>query len=216
LKIENRNYYQISIQGRQEIILPKQYVISGDASSASYWFLWAQLSREPVEINITHACGQGDIRLVDILMEMGASYKEQEGTLKYYPADLQQFIGDVSDVPDIVPTLAVICAGLDGVSRLQNVSHLRHKECDRLEALVENLNRLSIVAKVEKINGREDLIVTGGVITPKDVIRTYDDHRIAMAYGTLQTLFPSLTVDNPACVEKSYPTFWDQLTALNT
>jgi 3-phosphoshikimate 1-carboxyvinyltransferase len=112
-------------------------------------------------------------------------------------------------MPDIVPTLAVLCALRPGRSLIRNVAHLRLKECDRLEALVNELGKTGIAA--EMIG--EDLAITGGI--PRGArIETYDDHRIAMSFAILGLAVPGMEIEGEECVGKSFPGFWATLEGL--
>jgi len=116
---------------------------------------------------------------------------------------------DLGQMPDIVPTLAVLCALRPGRSLIRNVSHLRLKECDRLEALVNELGKTGIAAEVIG----EDLAITGGI--PRGArIRTYDDHRIAMSFAILGLAVPGMEIEGEGCVGKSFPGFWTALEGL--
>jgi 3-phosphoshikimate 1-carboxyvinyltransferase len=116
---------------------------------------------------------------------------------------------DLGEMPDIVPTLAVLCALRPGRSLIRNVAHLRLKECDRLEALVSELGKTGIAAEVIG----EDLAITGGI--PRGArIRTYDDHRIAMSFAILGLAVPGMEIEGEGCVGKSFPGFWKSLEGL--
>jgi 3-phosphoshikimate 1-carboxyvinyltransferase len=116
---------------------------------------------------------------------------------------------DLGGMPDIVPTLAVLCALRPGKSVIRNVGHLRLKECDRLEALINELAKTGIAAEAVG----EDLAITGG--TPHGArIATYDDHRIAMSFAILGLAVPGIGIEDPACVGKSFPGFWTALEGL--
>jgi len=116
---------------------------------------------------------------------------------------------DLGEMPDIVPTLAVLCALRPGRSLIRNVAHLRLKECDRLEALVNELGKTGIAAEVIG----EDLAITGGL--PRGArIRTYDDHRIAMSFAIMGMAVPGMEIEGEACVGKSFPGFWMALEGL--
>jgi 3-phosphoshikimate 1-carboxyvinyltransferase len=111
---------------------------------------------------------------------------------------------DMGDMPDMVPTLAVVAALAEGRTVMRNVAHLRAKESDRLAAMVTELNKTGISAGADK----NTLVVEGG--TPRGaVIDTYNDHRIAMSFAVLGHAVPGIRIRNEACVEKSFPTFWN-------
>jgi len=110
---------------------------------------------------------------------------------------------DMGDMPDIVPTLAVVASFADGVTRIRNVSHLKVKESDRLSAVINELTKMGISARSEK----DDLVITGGV-PHGAVIDTYDDHRMAMSFAVAGLRVPGVEIKNESCVEKSFPDFW--------
>ena len=110
---------------------------------------------------------------------------------------------------DTVMTLAVVALFADGVSRIRNVAHIRHKESDRIAALATELRKLG--AEVEELPD-------GLVINPPPLdrlhgasIATYDDHRMAMSFAMAGLRIPGVTILDPGCVAKTYPGFWDDL-----
>jgi 3-phosphoshikimate 1-carboxyvinyltransferase len=116
---------------------------------------------------------------------------------------------DMGKMPDIVPTLAVLCAARRGRSVIHNVAHLRLKESDRIAALATELRKTGISAE-ELPDG---LVIEGGV--PHGVrIETYNDHRVAMSFAILGLAVPGMEIENEACVGKSFPGFWKALAGL--
>ena len=118
---------------------------------------------------------------------------------------------NLNDAPDLVPAVAVgLCvAGLP--FRLEGVAHLRHKESDRMAAIAAELRRLGYVV----YTGDDVMAWDGSRCEPeKDpLIRTYQDHRMAMAFAPARLAFPTLRVEDPTVVVKSFPDFWNQLKA---
>ena len=115
----------------------------------------------------------------------------------------------MNDIPDCVPTLAVMAAFADGPTTIGNVAHLVHKESNRLRALAGELS---------KMGARVDVHEDGLTITPKPMhgaaIETYNDHRIAMSFAVAGLRQEGISVRNPDCVAKSFPGFWDQFAQL--
>jgi 3-phosphoshikimate 1-carboxyvinyltransferase len=110
---------------------------------------------------------------------------------------------DMADMPDMVPTLAVVAAFADGTTVIENVSHLKAKESDRLASTCAELKKMGIDATAEN----DRLRVTGG--NPHGAeIQTYDDHRIAMSFAMAGLVVPAVRILDPHCVEKSFPDFW--------
>jgi 3-phosphoshikimate 1-carboxyvinyltransferase len=107
-------------------------------------------------------------------------------------------------MPDLVPTLAVLAAFARGETIITGVSHLRHKESDRLAAVAAELTKLGIEAQETE----DGLVIRGG--DPQGaVIETYNDHRLAMSFAVAGLKVPGMRISNPECVSKSFPDFWD-------
>jgi 3-phosphoshikimate 1-carboxyvinyltransferase len=121
---------------------------------------------------------------------------------------------DGSQIQDAVPTLAVLAAFNTMPVRFVGISNLRVKESDRIRALSLGLNALSPGLAEEQ---GDDLIVHGGldrVAAPPAVIDTWHDHRIAMSFALAGLRIPGVVIDNPKCVSKTFPGYWDMLAAL--
>lgn len=185
------------------------YTVEGDASSASYFFLAAALLQKPIRVEgVSSQSRQGDIRLLDILGKLGCRVRSGDNWIEITGSGKTGGdVGfDLKDMPDMVPTLAVLAAFRSGRTVISNVAHLRFKESNRLEALCRELHRVGIEAS-ETADG---LIVAGGFPHPA-VIETYNDHRIAMSFAVAGLLVPGITVADRKCVDKSFPGFWEEL-----
>jgi 3-phosphoshikimate 1-carboxyvinyltransferase len=122
---------------------------------------------------------------------------------------LQAVDVDMGNMPDMVPTLAVVAAFGEGTTVIRNVSHLKAKESDRLSAVVNELVKMGIDAH----SSADKLIVTGG--TPHGArIETYGDHRIAMSFAVAGLVTPQTVILDKDCVQKSFPDFWEVLEGL--
>lgn len=187
----------------------REYCIEGDASSASYFFLAAALLKGRIRVeNISPRTRQGDIGFLRILEQFGCTVVREDHAVEVHGGDMPsgEMIFDLGHMPDIVPTLAVLCAARPGRSLIRNVGHLRLKECDRLEAMVKELGKIGIAADA----AGEDLAIAGGI--PHGArIETYDDHRIAMSFAILGLAVPGMAIEDPECVGKSFPGFWATL-----
>lgn len=187
----------------------RRYIIEGDASSASYFFLAAALCRGRVKVvNINPASLQGDINILGIMEMLGCSVVRSDAWVEVTGGPLREgdVVFDMGNMPDMVPTLAVLAAFRQGQSIITNVSHLRIKESDRIAALVNELRRTGIAAE-ETADG---LIVAGG--KPHGAcIETYNDHRIAMSFAIAGLAVPGIKIEDRDCVRKSFPGFWDEL-----
>ncbi|MDI9570528.1 MAG: 3-phosphoshikimate 1-carboxyvinyltransferase [Pseudomonadota bacterium] len=186
--------------------------IEGDVSSASYFFLAAALAGGSVTVeNVPLQTKQGDIGFLKLLDELGCRIVPRENgvTLQGGPLQAGTRRLDLRDMPDMVPTLAVLAAARPGRTAIVNVAQLRVKESDRLAALATELRKMGATVE-EKPDG---LVIAGGAPRGAE-IETYNDHRIAMSFAVLGLVVPGVTIRNPRCVEKSFPGFWRELNKL--
>jgi len=187
----------------------RSYSVEGDVSSASYFCLAAAVCRGTVRIHhINPGTLQGDIGFLSVMERLGVKVARKDNMIEVTGSPLRQGDDefDFGAMPDVVPTFAVLAALRPGRTVIRNVSHLRVKESNRLEALVNELRRVGIHA--EEIE--DGMVVVGG--KPHGaVIETYNDHRIAMSFAILGLTVPGITISNPECVGKSFPEFWNIL-----
>ena len=189
-----------------------RYRIEGDASSASYFFLAAAICQGKVSVeNINPRSLQGDIGFLSLLETLGCSVIWEKNRVELAGRELHggDRVFDLGDMPDMVPTLAVLAALRPGRTVIENVAHLRLKESDRLSALATELGKTGIPVEERK----DGLIITGGQPHGAE-IETYNDHRIAMSFAVLGLAVPGMSIRNPACVSKSFPGFWGELEKL--
>jgi 3-phosphoshikimate 1-carboxyvinyltransferase len=187
--------------------------VEGDVSSASYFFLAAAVTGGTVRVgNINPRSRQGDIGLLDILESLGCAVRrgENEVEVSGYGLMAGERLFDLGDMPDMVPTLAVLSALRPGRTVITGAAHLRVKESDRLAALATELQRTGISAR-ETPDG---LVIEGGVPRGAE-IETYDDHRIAMSFAVLGLAVPGMAIRDERCVAKSFPRFWEELERLS-
>jgi len=192
-----------------EVYQGREYRVEGDASSASYFFLAAVLLRKTIRvIGINRQSKQGDIRLLDVLEELGYKVSAGENWVEVSGNNLAEgdFTFDLNDMPDMVPTLAVLAAFRSGRTVINNVAHLRIKESNRLTALVAELNRTGIIAQEMP----EGLVIQGGKMRPAE-IKTYNDHRMAMSFAIASLVVRGIEISDKKCVDKSFPSFWGEL-----
>jgi 3-phosphoshikimate 1-carboxyvinyltransferase len=114
----------------------------------------------------------------------------------------------MADMPDVVPTLAVVAAFAHGKTEIRNIEHLRIKECDRLTATLTELAKMG--AKVEE--GQDYMIIhgDGGECLHGTEIETYNDHRMAMSFAVAGLRVSGVQIMGESCVAKSFPDFWDR------
>ena len=190
----------------------KSYSIEGDCSSASYFFLAAALCKGKVKVqHINPRTLQGDINFLTILKRLGCTIIKGKDWIEVVGDQLTpgEFTFDLGNMPDMVPTLAVLSAVRHGRSIIKNVPHLRAKESDRLAALAAELRKVGVRAEET-----DDGLVIEGNRPHGAEIETYNDHRIAMSFAVLGLVIPGIRIQNAGCVDKSFPGFWDELEKL--
>jgi len=199
-------------QGRYQ---GRTYAIEGDASGASYFWAAAAVTGGRVTVaNVPIPSLQGDANLLPYLARMGCRIDRTGTGITVTGADqLEGIEVDMGDMPDVAPTLAVVAAFAEGTTVINNIAHLRIKECDRLSAVVTELRRLG--AEVEEEEAR--MIIhgkNGGSNLHGATIATYDDHRMAMAFAVAGLRIPGVEISGEDCVAKSFPDFWQRFRLL--
>ena len=186
----------------------RTYAIEGDASSASYFWAAAAVSGGRVTVtNVPRPSLQGDTNLLACLERMGCRIDSSaSGITVTGPGQLRGIEVDMGDMPDVAPTLAVVAAFAEGTTVIDNIAHLRIKECDRLSAVVCELRKLGVEAEEEParmiIRGRGGRNLHGATIS------TYEDHRMAMSFAVAGLRVPGVIIADEDCVAKSFPDFW--------
>jgi 3-phosphoshikimate 1-carboxyvinyltransferase len=209
LRVENNDCRQFHVPGRQFAALG-EYDIEPDASAASYFWGAAALTGGFVKVEmLTSRSMQGDVRFVDVLEEMGCQVERENTGITVHGGPLHGIDIDMNDISDTVMTLGAVACFAEGPTTIRNVAHIRHKETDRLTALATELRRVG--AGVEEF-------ADGLRIIPAPlhgaVIQTYNDHRMAMSMALIGLRIPGIVIDNPACVAKTYPRFFEDLELL--
>ncbi len=197
-------YQRFVIPGGQSY-QSRHYDIEADASSASYFWAAAALTGGRVTIaNLDLESVQGDIDFLSVLARMGCHLTSSPEGLTVAGGPLRGIHMDMSAMPDLVPTLGVLAAFAEGETVVSGVAHLRHKESNRLAAVVTELQKMGVTAE-ETPDG---LRIMGG--TPRGaVIETYQDHRLAMSFAVAGLRAEGVVIQDPDCVAKSFPEFWE-------
>ena len=133
---------------------------------------------------------------------------EKVGDLTFSSSSIKAVEVEPEIIPSIIdeiPILAVVAAFSSGVTVFKNVEELKYKECDRLAAIIHNLQAFGIQA----YENNNNLYVEGGKVKKMSQITTFDDHRIAMAFTILSlAAFKKYDLDNAKCVDISLPNFF--------
>jgi 3-phosphoshikimate 1-carboxyvinyltransferase len=209
--IERDGYRHFSVQRGSYLSLPT-YQVECDASAASYFLAAPAVCGGTVRVEgISHTSQQGDVGFLDILEQMGCPVSEVDGgMLVSGPAEFRGVDVDLSDLPDTAQTLAVIAPFASSPTRIRGIASARVKETDRVRATCTELERLGV-----HVDEHEDgmTIYPCSNFTPS-TIQTYNDHRMAMAFSLIGLRVAGIAIDNPACVSKTFPGYFEVLGSL--
>jgi 3-phosphoshikimate 1-carboxyvinyltransferase len=201
----------------QERYRPTKYAVEPDASNATY-FLAAAAVNPGAKVTI-EGLGkkslQGDVGFGDVLRRMGAKLEFGDKHITVVgPDSLGGIDVDLAAMPDTAQTLAVVALFAEEETTLHGLHTLRVKETDRIAALANELVKLGAAVEV---NG-DDLTISppeDGKFRPA-AIDTYDDHRMAMSFAVAGTRASGVRINDPACVNKTYPNFFEDLNKVIT
>lgn len=189
----------------------RRYRIEPDASSAHYFLAAAALTGGRVRIDgLDRDSLQGDVRFADLLADMGAAVRWEQGGIEVTgPTRLQGIEADMNAFSDTAPTMAALAPFASGPVHIYNIAHVRLQESDRIAAVTTELRRLGV-----RVDEHPDgFTIHPSAITPA-TIETYDDHRIAMSFALTGLRAPGIRIVNPGCVSKTFPEYFDVLRGL--
>lgn len=184
-----------------------EYIVEPDASSASYFFAAAAITGGKVRVEgLGEKSLQGDASFVDILGKMGCITRKNGDWLEVEGGKLKGIDIDMNDTPDVVQTLVAVAVFAEGKTRIKNVKNLRYKETDRINALVNELEKIGV-----KVKEYEDGLEIEPVAPHSAEISTYNDHRMAMSFALIGLRTRGIKIKNPECVDKTFPDFFERL-----
>ncbi len=210
--VENRDFQEFHIPGKQTYHSPGDFFVEGDASSASYFLAGAAITGGTVTV---HGCGteslQGDSKFAEVLEQMGAETQWQPHSVTVRGNTLKGVDLDMNRMPDAAMTLAVAALFAEGTTKIRNVYNWRLKETERMKAVTTELRKLG--AEVEE--GDDYLIIDPPDQIQSTEIETYDDHRMAMAFSLAACGAESVTILDPGCVSKTFPDNFEVLKSVS-
>lgn len=183
----------------------RDYSIEGDASSASYFFGLAAVSKGRVKVRgLRSDSSQGDLGLLEILEEMGCRVHWDDNGVAVEGGPLKAVDVDMNTMSDVAPTLAVISLFAEGTTHIRNVANMRIKECDRIHAVATELRKLG----AEVVESEDGLSITGMGRYSGTALDTWDDHRMAMSLSLAGLKIPGVEINDPQCVSKTFPDYF--------
>ncbi|PHP91736.1 3-phosphoshikimate 1-carboxyvinyltransferase [Pantoea agglomerans] len=212
VEVENQNYQRFLIKGQQQYQSPGDYLVEGDASSASYFLAAAAIKGGTVRVTgIGRQSVQGDIRFADVLEKMGATIEWGDDYIACTAGKLQAIDMDMNHIPDAAMTIATTALFAEGTTRLRNIYNWRVKETDRLSAMATELRKVG--AEVEE--GHDYILITPPATLIHADIGTYNDHRMAMCFSLVALSDTPVTILDPGCTAKTFPDYFVQLAKIS-
>ena len=206
VQVERDGWQRFTIAANSVYTSPGQLCVEGDASSASYFLAAGVIAGSVTVDGIGQRSIQGDVRFAEALSLMGGEISYGENHITAKKANRIKTIDlDCNHIPDAAMTLAILALFADGTSTLRNIASWRVKETDRLTAMATELRKVG----ASVIEGSDYLQITPPTaIKPNAVIDTYDDHRMAMCFSLVSLAGVPITINDPACVNKTFPDYF--------
>ena len=209
--VETHGYQSFHVPGRQTYRSPGMALVEGDASSATYFLAAAAIRGGTVRVNGVGANSvQGDVGLANVLEQMGATVSRGTDWIEVSRGDLRGVDLDMNHIPDAAMTVATTALFAQGKTAIRNVANWRVKETDRLAAMATELRKVG----AEVYEGDDYLEITPPANIRPAAIDTYNDHRMAMSFSLAALGNASITINNPECVSKTFPDYFEQLSSI--
>ncbi|MGR5120038.1 3-phosphoshikimate 1-carboxyvinyltransferase [Vibrio astriarenae] len=212
VEVINNDYQQFVVPAGQQYIAPGDFLVEGDASSASYFLAAAAIKGGEIKVTgIGKNSIQGDIQFADALEKMGAEIEWGDDYVISRVGELKAIDMDYNHIPDAAMTIATTALFAEGTTAIRNVYNWRVKETDRLAAMATELRKVG--AEVEE--GEDYIIVNPPKQLQHAAIDTYDDHRMAMCFSLVALSDTPVTINDPGCTSKTFPDYFDKLAELS-
>ncbi len=190
---------------------PIQHVVEADWTAASYWYEMVSLlpGSEMHLKGLKKTSLQGDSNVTSLFTDLGVSteFVEDGIVIRNTKRKAKKFFHDFVNEPDLAQTFAATCCFLGVPFLFSGIQSLKIKETDRVQALINELEKLGFVLKENEI-GMLEWDGTRCPVEGEPAIDTYDDHRMAMSLAPGAIALGSLRMNDPHVVSKSYPNFW--------
>ena len=220
VKVQRDGWGKFTIATNSYYTSPNEIFVEGDASSASYFLAAGAIGGKVTVIGVGQNSIQGDIKFVDAIMQMGAyvGFGRRMGQphgLPYGPnvveasksSKLIAIDLDCNHIPDAAMTLAILALFAEGTTILRNIASWRVKETDRIAAMATELRKVGAIVE----EGADYIKITPPAkLTPNAVIDTYDDHRMAMCFSLVSLGGVPITINDPKCVAKTFPNYFEE------
>lgn len=207
VQVQRDGWERFTIAANSQYQSPAEIYVEGDASSASYFIAAGAIAGDVTVTGLGQSSIQGDVRFADAVKLMGGNIHYDVNHIQSSQAKAIQAIDlDCNHIPDAAMTLAILALFADGTTTLRNIASWRVKETDRIAAMAIELRKVG--ATVEE--GADYIKITPPAqLTPNAVIDTYDDHRMAMCFSLVSLGGVPITINDPNCVAKTFPNYFE-------
>jgi 3-phosphoshikimate 1-carboxyvinyltransferase len=211
LNIQREGWQKFIVPSNSNYISPEHILVEGDASSASYFFAAGAIAGGVFVEGITKDSIQGDILFAEEIKKMGAQVRYlADRVLVQMPENGQKLKAidiDCNHIPDAAMTLAIMALFAEGITTLRNIASWRVKETDRISAMATELRKVGAIVE----EGSDYIKITPPTqLTANAVIDTYDDHRMAMCFALISLGGVPITINDPKCVAKTFPKYFEE------
>ncbi|MBB1270899.1 3-phosphoshikimate 1-carboxyvinyltransferase [Shewanella sp. SR44-3] len=211
VEVQNHDYARFDINPGQQYLSPGKVLVEGDASSASYFLAAGAIAGGSVKVTgVGRLSIQGDVKFADALEKMGADIEWGDDYIIARKAKLTGIDMDMNHIPDAAMTIAAAALFAEGDTCLRNIYNWRIKETDRLHAMATELRKVG--AQVEE--GHDFIRITPPVKLNAAAIDTYNDHRMAMCFSLLAFADCGITINDPDCTSKTFPSYFTEFARL--
>ena len=191
----------------------KKYSIEPDVSGSCYFYAAAALTGGSVLVkDVFYSSMQGDIKFLDVLQKIGCTVNETGEGILLKGANHGIYTGidvDMNDCSDQVITLAVLAPFASSPTIIRNIQHIKYQETNRIRAVLTELTKMEIKCG-ETADG---IIIYPGTPQPSTV-KTYDDHRMAMAFALIGLRVEGIRIENPSCTSKTFENYFEKFARL--
>lgn len=209
--VQNEHYQKFVVKGSQQYQAPGDFLVEGDASSASYFLAAAAIAGGTIKVTgIGKNAVQGDIHFADALEAMGAQVDWGFDYISVTRNQLKGISRDYNAIPDAAMTIATAALFAEGPTLISNVYNWRVKETDRLAAMATELRKVGAVVE----EGHDYIRIEPPVELRHASIATYNDHRMAMCFSMLAFAECGVTIEDPDCTRKTFPQYFDVFASL--
>lgn len=213
VEVENNDYQSFVVPANQTYVSPSELLVEGDASSASYFLAAAGIRGGEVKVTgIGKNSIQGDVAFADALQKMGVEIEwGDDYILSRCCGELTAIDMDFNHIPDAAMTIATTALFAKGTTAIRNIYNWRVKETDRISAMATELKKVGAIVE----EGEDYIIITPPKQLQHAAIDTYNDHRMAMCFSLVALSDTPVTINDPKCTSKTFPTYFSVLESLS-